>query len=161
MQCNRTGTCHIPNRLKPPPAEPIQGGEHLGPMPYVVIEDEVFSLQQHVMRPYPGRKSTPDQVAYNYQHLKARRIVECISGILTDHTLPCFLHKNSHEPSQCLQGRAGSRRTTEHAANRHHAWRKSGGLTRLIPVTMYFRGLQRYVWSLSRVGDRYSLHSKY
>ena len=71
-----------PNSLNLPAAEPIPGAEHLGPMPYVVVGDEAFPLQQHVMRPYPGRKSTLDQDAYNYRHSRARRIVECAFGIL-------------------------------------------------------------------------------
>ena len=44
--------------------------------------DEAFPLQQHVMRPYPGRQCSLDQEAYNYRHSRARRIVECAFGIL-------------------------------------------------------------------------------
>ena len=71
-----------PNTLNLPAAEPIQGAEHLGSMPYVVIGDEAFPLQKHLMRPYPGKHSTLDQDAYNYRHSRARRIVECAFGIL-------------------------------------------------------------------------------
>ncbi|XP_041376646.1 protein ALP1-like [Gigantopelta aegis] len=71
-----------PNRLNLPPAEIIEGAEHLGPMPYVVVGDEAFPQQQHVMRPYPGKQCTMDHHAYNYRHSRTRRIVECAFGIL-------------------------------------------------------------------------------
>ncbi|XP_041354370.1 protein ALP1-like [Gigantopelta aegis] len=70
------------NRLNLPPAEIIEGAEHLGAMPYVVVGDEPFPQQQHVMRPYPGKQYTMDHHAYNYRHSRARRIVECAFGIL-------------------------------------------------------------------------------
>ena len=71
-----------PCSLQLPPPEPIEGAEHLGPLPYVVVGDEAFPLQQHVMRPYPGKQCTLDDSAYNYRHSRARRIVECAFGIL-------------------------------------------------------------------------------
>ena len=71
-----------PNNLNIPPSEVIQGAEHLGPLPYVVVGDAAFPLQQHIMRPYPGRECTLAEAAYNYRHSRARRIVECAFGIL-------------------------------------------------------------------------------
>ena len=66
----------------PPPPEHIEGAEHIRPIPYVVVGDEAFPLQQHVMRPYPGKQCIIDESAYNYRHSRARRIVECAFGIL-------------------------------------------------------------------------------
>ena len=71
-----------PNKLNLPHAEPIPSAQHLGPLPYIVVRDEAFPLQQHVMRPYPGRQCSLDQEAYNYRHSRARSIVECAFGIL-------------------------------------------------------------------------------
>lgn len=71
-----------PNSLKLPSDAPIVGAEHLGELPYVVVGDEAFPLQAHLMRPYPGRQCTEAHQAYNYRHSRARRIVECAFGIL-------------------------------------------------------------------------------
>lgn len=72
-----------PNALNLPNACVIEGGEDIGPMPYVAVGDEAFPLQLHIMRPYPGRNLTNDQNAYNYRNSRARRIVECTFGILS------------------------------------------------------------------------------
>jgi hypothetical protein len=71
-----------PNGLNLPEECILEGAEELGTMPFVIIGDEAFPLQKHVMRPYPGRKATLAQDAYNYRHSRARRIVECAFGIL-------------------------------------------------------------------------------
>jgi hypothetical protein len=71
-----------PNSLNLPDDAHIEGVEQLGKLPYVVVGDEAFPLQKHLMRPYPGRQCTLAQQAYNYRHSRARRIVECAFGIL-------------------------------------------------------------------------------
>ena len=71
-----------PNTLNLPSDTHIVGSEHLGLLPYMIVGDEAFPLQKHVMRPYPGRQCTLRQQAYNYRHSRARRIVECGFGIL-------------------------------------------------------------------------------
>lgn len=71
-----------PNSLNLPCDTPIAGAEHLGTLPYVIVGDEAFPLQNHVMRPYPGRQCSEAHQAYNYRHSRARRIVECAFGIL-------------------------------------------------------------------------------
>ena len=62
----------------------IDGADHLGPVPYVIVADEAFPLQRHMMRPFPGKSSTLEQDAYNYRHSRARRVVENAFGILSE-----------------------------------------------------------------------------
>ena len=71
-----------PDDLHLPSAAPIADAEHLGEVPFVIVGDEAFPLQRHLMRPYPGRNCSEAQQAYNYRHSRARRIVEAAFGIL-------------------------------------------------------------------------------
>lgn len=54
------------------------------PVPHVIIGDEGFPLQEHLMRPYPRTqlKSCLAKTVYNYRHSRARRVVENCFGIL-------------------------------------------------------------------------------
>ena len=70
------------NTLHFPVDAPLPGADDLGPVPYVVIGDEAFPLQEHLMRPFPGRGCPQDQQIYNYRLSRARRIVENAFGIL-------------------------------------------------------------------------------
>ncbi|GFO40814.1 protein alp1-like [Plakobranchus ocellatus] len=72
------------NALNLPQDSSIDGANALGPMPYVIVADEAFPLQRHVMRPYPGASATPEIDAYNYRHSQARRVVENAFGILAE-----------------------------------------------------------------------------
>lgn len=45
----REGTLGIPEDT------PLPGADLMGPMPFVVVGDEAFPLQRHLMQPYPGR----------------------------------------------------------------------------------------------------------
>ena len=70
------------NLLTLPPNEAIDGAEELGPLPYVIVGDEAFPLQEHLLRPFPGRGCPADQQAFNYRLSRARRVVENAFGIL-------------------------------------------------------------------------------
>ncbi|GFR83368.1 nuclease harbi1-like protein [Elysia marginata] len=76
--------CSPNNQLNLPEDSAIDGADHLCPLPYVIVADEAFPLQHHMMRPFPGKSSTLEQDAYNYSHSRARRVVENAFGILSE-----------------------------------------------------------------------------
>lgn len=53
--------------------------------PYVILGDEAFPLKRYLMRPYPGTQSIEDieKRIFNYRLCRARRLVECAFGILS------------------------------------------------------------------------------
>uniref|UniRef100_A0A3Q1FAT0 DDE Tnp4 domain-containing protein n=1 Tax=Acanthochromis polyacanthus TaxID=80966 RepID=A0A3Q1FAT0_9TELE len=73
----RAGTLSLPEDTS------LQGAEDLGPMPHVLVADEAFPLQRHIMRPYRGRHLQRKQKVYNYRLSRARRIVESTFGVLS------------------------------------------------------------------------------
>ncbi|KAJ8021812.1 Protein ALP1-like [Holothuria leucospilota] len=62
--------------------EPMPSAAHMGPMPYVVLGEEAFPLQRHLMRPFPGRGCPKQEQIFNYRLSRARRIVENAFGLL-------------------------------------------------------------------------------
>lgn len=54
------------------------------PVPYVLLGDEAFGLSTHLMRPYPSKGLTKEKKVHNYRHCRARRVVECSFGILSN-----------------------------------------------------------------------------
>ncbi len=71
-----------PNSLGLPEDDLIRDAEMLGPLPYVVVADEAFPLQKHMLRPYPGKHAGEEERIYNYRHCRARRVIENAFGIL-------------------------------------------------------------------------------
>lgn len=51
-------------------------------MPYVLIADDAYPLQKHVLKPYSGRNLQADEEYFNMRLSRARRVVECAFGII-------------------------------------------------------------------------------
>uniref|UniRef100_A0A8C5N0E5 DDE Tnp4 domain-containing protein n=1 Tax=Leptobrachium leishanense TaxID=445787 RepID=A0A8C5N0E5_9ANUR len=54
------------------------------PMPFVFVGDEAFALAEHLMRPYSNRGLSVEKRVFNYRLTRARRVVECAFGILSN-----------------------------------------------------------------------------
>ena len=55
----------IDGTLQVPAAEPLPGDDR--PMPYFLIEDDVFSLRTWLMKPCSGRGLPDNQKIFNYR----------------------------------------------------------------------------------------------
>lgn len=53
-------------------------------MPFVLVGDEAFAPSEHIMRPYTRRNLSVKQRVFNYRLTRARRMVECTFGIMTN-----------------------------------------------------------------------------
>lgn len=49
--------------------------------PFVIVADDAFALQTHIMKPYSKRSLSLTERVYNYRLSRARRIIENVFGI--------------------------------------------------------------------------------
>lgn len=63
-----------------PPEEIIGDGRKL---PYVIIGDDAFPLQKHIMKPYSHNTNIKEKKIFNIRISRARHVVEHAFGILT------------------------------------------------------------------------------
>jgi len=70
-------TLNISNSKPPPNSEES--------LPFLIVGDEAFPLNQYLLRPYPGVSARNDdsKQTYNYRLSRARRVVENAFGVLT------------------------------------------------------------------------------
>lgn len=69
------------DNLALPPPEPLPGSDKLSP--YVIVADDAFPLQVHIMKPFAGYQEKGSfKRCYNYRHSRARRVVENTFGLL-------------------------------------------------------------------------------
>ncbi|RLU20862.1 hypothetical protein DMN91_007476 [Ooceraea biroi] len=70
------------NTLNVPRDKPLPGMNE--PVPYVILADAAFPLQNHILKPYPSRNLSYDERIYNYRLSRGKRIVENAFGILAN-----------------------------------------------------------------------------
>ena len=71
---------------KPLPSDDSREGT---PVPHVLLGDEAFGESKNLLRPYPSKN---EKRIYNYTHARARRVVECTFGILSNKWHSTFSH---------------------------------------------------------------------
>ncbi|XP_015372634.1 PREDICTED: uncharacterized protein LOC107167931 [Diuraphis noxia] len=62
----------------------LPGDEDGVSQPFVLIADEAFALNKHLLRPFPGRTLNDDRRIFNYRLSRARQKIECSFGILSN-----------------------------------------------------------------------------
>ena len=72
----------VTNTIGMPPDEPLPHDNT--PMPYFIIGDDAFALNNFLMKPYPSATLTDPQRQFNYRISRARRVVECAFGVLAN-----------------------------------------------------------------------------
>lgn len=71
----KNNTIYIPND------QPLPG--RTKNVPFVIVADDAFASDIHVMKPFPGVSLSPEQRALNYRLSRARRTIENTFGVLT------------------------------------------------------------------------------
>lgn len=67
-----------------PPDSNLPGDITGTPQPYVIVGDEAFALNKHLLRPFPGRSLNDERRIFNYRLSRARQNIECTFGILSN-----------------------------------------------------------------------------
>ncbi|XP_018307859.1 putative nuclease HARBI1 isoform X2 [Mycetomoellerius zeteki] len=70
------------NPLNVPTDKPLPGMNQ--PIPFVILADAAFPLQNHILKPYPSRNLSHDERIFNYRLSRGRRVVENAFGILAN-----------------------------------------------------------------------------
>ncbi|XP_068116824.1 uncharacterized protein [Hyperolius riggenbachi] len=82
FQKSKLGMKLADGKIDLPPPSPWPGKNN--PQPYTFVADEGFGLSIHVMRPYSQKTKNEHKDAFNYHLTRARRVVECTFGIMTN-----------------------------------------------------------------------------
>ncbi len=70
-------------QLNLPPERPLPGTSEPR-LPFVLVGDEAFALHTNLLRPFPSRQLNVERRIFNYRLSRARRVVECAFGILSN-----------------------------------------------------------------------------
>lgn len=68
------------NELNLPLSKPLPGRQ--ANVPFVLVADDAFRMQKHLLKPYPGKSLSAGQRIFNYRLSRARRVVENAFGIM-------------------------------------------------------------------------------
>lgn len=68
--------------LNLPNDKPLPG--MVEPVPYVLLADAAFPLQQHILKPFPFKNMSKEERIYNYRLSRGRRVSENAFGILAN-----------------------------------------------------------------------------
>ena len=79
---SKMGQMFVDDLLHVPPDTKLQNDD-LHDCPYFLLGDEIFPLRKLLMRPFPGKTADEKERLYNYQHSRARRVIENYFGILS------------------------------------------------------------------------------
>lgn len=69
------------NQLNLPEPKPLPGCRKA--IPYVILADDAFALQPHIIKPYPGHYLEEAKRVFNYRLSRGRRTIENAFGILS------------------------------------------------------------------------------
>ncbi|XP_068126508.1 uncharacterized protein [Hyperolius riggenbachi] len=83
FQHSRFGLKLLTGQMTLPAPRPWPDRQH-PPYPCVFVADEAFALSEHVMRPYAQRDMSLKKKVFNQRLTKARQVVECAFGILSN-----------------------------------------------------------------------------
>ncbi|XP_046844884.1 putative nuclease HARBI1 [Xenia sp. Carnegie-2017] len=87
-------TCYFPQ------AEELR--DTLLPIPYFLLGDEAFALNENLMQPYPHQTAIGDEKVFNYRLSRARRIVENAFGLMCSR-FRCLLRTLELDVSHAMQ----------------------------------------------------------
>ena len=73
-----------PPKTLPKPSAASWSHHDIPELPYVLVGDSAFPLQQNLMKPYPDKNQSDVQMNYNYRHSRFRRVSENAFGILVN-----------------------------------------------------------------------------
>jgi len=88
--------------LNIPPPKRLPGERRSArPFPYFFVADDAFALKPWIMKPYGSRLLTEDQRTYNYRISRARMVVECAFGMLSQR-FQCLLNGLKQKTDESL-----------------------------------------------------------
>ena len=76
------GKAFLSQKMNVPQPYYLSDSRSYGIVPYFLVGDEGFPLQEWLMRPYAGQGIPEDEVIFNYRLSRARRLIENAFGIL-------------------------------------------------------------------------------
>ncbi|XP_050339370.1 uncharacterized protein LOC126765690 [Bactrocera neohumeralis] len=88
------------NTLRLPLPQPLLNRDR--DCPYLLVADDAFRMQKHILKPYPGKNLTAGQRIFNYRLSRARRVVENAFGIMAKRFQILYrpIQLNEHKTTQ-------------------------------------------------------------